>query len=347
MKAITRKTNVAVAALLTVAMCCACIERLRSQPNQPPPKIYTSGASRVPDQRPKKHCIIFVLSHSSRNKGGVTGEERRNSIRETWKKDVPSDSIFKFAMDEPDELTGGEEHHQDILYLNVTQAGEDVRFGEKLLLMSRWAVHNYDFEYMLRIDDDNFLCFEHIVQDLRQLQNPSSIIWGWWFFPDSTDIMGGIESQWAGEKCEKFLSGPTNAEKLYRPDEMGIILSSNLVKFFTSEEINLASWDLMDVSLMKWLYPVKATYLIDNLRFLRGHGKYGPDVNPFSVAGIPLSEFCSTHISFHKAHPKAMRDIWLAGQGVPRVYEKPAIHEKCLSDAGKSTSNHPSLGISW
>lgn len=297
--------------------------------------------------RPQKHCIIFVLSHSSRNKGGVAGLERRNSIRDTWKKDVPPDSVFKFAMDEPDEQTRSEEPHQDILYLNVTQAGEDVRFGEKLLIMSKWAVRNFEFEYMLRVDDDNFLCFDHIVHDLRQLQNPKSIIWGWWFFPGSAEPKGGIESEWAGQQCEKYLSGPTNADKLYRPDEMGIIISANLIDFITSESVDLASWDLMDVSIMKWLYPVKVTYVIDNLRFKRGHGKYGPEFNPLTVAGLPLSEFCQTHLSYHKAHPKVMRDIWIAGQGVTRDYPKPAIHKKCMSDAAKSISNHPGLRIIW
>lgn len=299
--------------------------------------------------RPQKHCIVFVLSHSNRNKDGVTGTQRRDSIRDTWKKDVPSNSVFKFAMDEPDAQTREEEHHQDILYLNVTQAGEDVRFGEKLMIMSKWAVQNFDFQYMLRVDDDNFLCFDHIVHDLLHLNNPSSVIWGWWFFPDSKPAKGGIESEWAGNQCETHLSGPTNAEsdKLYRPDEMGIIVSANLVHYIASDAVDLYTWGLMDVSLVKWLYAVKTTFMIDNQRFVRGHGKYGPSFNPHTVAGVPLSQFCTGHISYHKAHPETMRDIWFAGQGVSRKYTPPKIHEKCMSNAAKDTSKHRGLGIVW
>ena len=270
------------------------------------------------------------MSHSKNGKNGISGRERRDSIRETWKKDVPSTSLFKFAIDEPDGQTRGEEHHQDILYLNVSQAGEDVRFGEKLIIMSKWAVKNFEFQYLLRVDDDNFLCFDHILYDLQHLHNQTSVVWGWWFFPGSKEAKGGMESEWAGQQCEQFLSGPENAEKLYRPDEMAMIISANLIIHIASDVIELESWDLMDVSVMKWLYPVKVTYVIDNLRFLRGHDTYGPTFNPLTVSGVPLAEFCAQHISYHKAHPQAMREIWLAGRDTQMKYPKPHIHEKCI-----------------
>jgi hypothetical protein len=292
--------------------------------------------------------MFFVLSHSKRNKGGVSGEERRQSVRDTWKKDVPTSgpnkSVFKFVMDEPDDVTVQENaKYDDIIYLNHNKGGQGESFGEKLIIMSKWAIQNYDFQYLYRIDDDNYLCIDHILHDLNHLGNPSSVVWGWWittkfgknaagYNPDLNTY--GLNSPQIGSVCEK-MSGGVCSDGGCRPDEMGIILSANLVHYYMKSPDQLATFPLMDVSIMNWISPLKVTYFVDNARFMRGNNGYGPEFNPVANGAVGgLEGFCANYISFHKAHPQVFYDIDKATKGAPSFeYAEPTIHENCVQNS--------------
>ena len=249
--------------------------------------------------------------------------------------------MFRFVLDEPDAQTLQEQlEHRDILFLNVTQNGQARGFGQKFLLMANWAVINFQFQYLLRVDDDNFLCLNHILHDLETLGRPSSLIWGWWAFPGANSPKGGPESEWAGQVCDKILSSSANAVRGWRPDEMGFLVSANLVHYVASAYVELHKWDLMDMSLVKWLYAVKATYVVDNIRFMRGNYTYGPQHNPHTRSGIALSNFCTAYISYHKSHPQVMRDIWSAGSREHQSYAPLHIHKNCVQ-------NSPKFSESW
>jgi len=282
--------------------------------------------------KPKINAIIFVLSHSSRSKSGVTGLERRNSIRETWKNDVPNDSIFRFVMDKTSslEILNEAKTYGDIMFLGTEQKGQAKEFGKKLMEMSKWALQNYDFKYMFRVDDDNFLCIEHIFHDLKTLQYPESIVWGWWF---STPMLMNppldtfsMDSPNIGNVCSGY-SGTINAKKKWRPDEMLIIISANLVEEMFGGTKLPQTWDLMDVTIIQLLKNTKITYMVDNARIQRGIGTYGPNAGPNNI-----QSYCKTNIAYHKAHPEMIKKLWKSGYEDYNNYNTVKIHKNCIKN---------------
>lgn len=276
--------------------------------------------------------VVFVLSHSSRSKSGVTGLERRNSIRETWKKDVPDDSIFRFVMDKTSslEILNEAKTYGDIIFLETKQKGQAREFGKKLMEMSKWALQNYDFKYMFRVDDDNFLCIEHIFHDLKSLQYPESIVWGWWVADPllMNPPLGtfSMDSPNIGNVCSGY-SGTINAKNNWRPDEMLIIISANLVEEMFGGTKLPRTWDLMDVTIIRLLKNTKITYMVDNARIQRGFGTYGPNAGPNNI-----QSYCKTNIAYHKAHPEMMKKLWKSGYEDYNNYNTVKIHKNCIKN---------------
>ena len=40
-------------------------------------------------------------------------------------------------------------------------------FGHRILFAMQWSLHHYNFDYLMRIDDDVFLCIEHVLHRYR------------------------------------------------------------------------------------------------------------------------------------------------------------------------------------
>ena len=295
-------------------------------------------------QRPRKKALMFVLSHSKRNKGGVSGLERRMGIRNTWKHGIPSHSLFRFVLDRNTADTDAEvRQYNDMLFLNTSEAGQARGFGIKLRKLVRWSLDNYKFDVFMRIDDDNFLCTKHLFHDLDELLAVSKdFIWGWWFGPTklynpdaNTDGPGGPS---ADRFCQAFSAKKKPANN-WRPDEMGMIIAEPILRniFTNHADKDLPVHDLMDVTMMKWVADMDVTYVVDNARFYRGAWSYGPDKLPPSH-----DVFCLEHISFHKAHPKAMQTMW---ESLPQIgetsFKKLELTDSCLSPSSKLRSVSP------
>ena len=239
-----------------------------------------------------------------------------------------------------------------ILTLNATvESGQGQNNGEKLKQLARWSLDNFEFDAMMRVDDDNFLCVSHLFHDLDQMLKVSDdFVWGWWFGPymlyNENPETHGPWGDSAGEFCEVF-GGRRNAVNNWRPDEMGMIIASQILRdlFCTTLDAgrSLPSWDLMDVSLTQWIKNRTVTYVVDNARFFRGNYSYKPDLSPPTDS----PQFCSNYISFHKAHPKAMMAMW-KNQQAESTYSNFSIHRNCLyskSEAVNVTHEVPEMNF--
>tara|TARA_B110000305_G_C19458059_1_gene652267 strand:+ start:1931 stop:4288 length:2358 start_codon:yes stop_codon:yes gene_type:complete len=271
------------------------------------------------------------------------------SIRDTWKKQIPPSSLFRFVCDKlTDDLLYEERQYKDILFLNTTEIGQARKFGEKLKILVQHSLQTYNFDVFLRIDDDNYLCVEHLLHDINQVFSVTNdFLWGWWFGPSmlmnvSPDTHG-LNSDAIGQFCGR-LNGLSNAKYNWRPDEMGIIVSSSILKKIFNHEkyFFMYTHDLMDVTLTKWMKNMNVTYIVDNARFVRGQGRYDKKLSSHIDAGT----FCNNHISFHKAHPNAMKQLWQAQPYTQEhIFEPLKIHHNCFPNMGTKSQQIPTTLI--
>ena len=103
--------------------------------------------------------------------------------------------------------------HDDIIF---SQVGRGIQFGLRFLHLIQWGNANYDFKYLMRIDDDILLCLDHLLWDLPNfpLQN---VHYGWLHCQGKmlVYINEGM-TMFSNDLIERFLSQKTN-ETLCHP----------------------------------------------------------------------------------------------------------------------------------
>lgn len=98
---------------------------------------------------------------------------RRQGIRLTWlnfcrRKDI----VCKFFLDSIHDMDPGMDQiikdenakYGDIEYMGVPRG---VNFARRILWILEWAVNNYVFDFVLRVDDDMFVCLQRLILELR------------------------------------------------------------------------------------------------------------------------------------------------------------------------------------
>ena len=105
-------------------------------------------------------------------------KERRRAVRETWLQECHSgsDVICRFFTDAQNgrgdpiddetvkELQEESANNRGDLVLLNTPSGAN--FALRLLALFEWANKTLSFDYLLRIDDDQFLCLERLLAEL-------------------------------------------------------------------------------------------------------------------------------------------------------------------------------------
>ena len=143
--------------------------------------------------------------------------------------------------------------------------------------MFKWAVTNYKFDFFLRIDDDHFLCIDHLVYELPH-RPKNSLYWGF-------------------IHCR---------ERIVRVDEGWLLLTNDLIqealaKFNTTLECH----PFGDQAVALWMIQSKynVTYFYDNERVIN-------QVTAFNERDYLASEICYKYISLHGSYPAVMRRYW-------------------------------------
>lgn len=116
--------------------------------------------------------------------------DRRNAVRETWMtqckrskkaacwfitdgkdtKGRPLQVSVKMRLENESRLQG------DLLF---AQSPGGVNFARRYLWMAQWASERYNFQYLLRVDDDYFICFERLLLELEFHRPKRAFRWGW------------------------------------------------------------------------------------------------------------------------------------------------------------------------
>ena len=116
--------------------------------------------------------------------------ERRNAVRETWLSICKNTSyvLCRFVTDGQDvkgnalqgpvreKLERESRMHGDIL---LAQSPGGVNFARRYLWLAQWVSERYDFQYLLRVDDDYFICFEKLLIELTFHRPLRNLVWGW------------------------------------------------------------------------------------------------------------------------------------------------------------------------
>ncbi|XP_011494866.1 PREDICTED: beta-1,3-galactosyltransferase 6 [Ceratosolen solmsi marchali] len=173
--------------------------------------------------KPKFHLIILVLS-------GPENVERRNSIRETWlsQKQTEVKNLFpigliKLRLEQKQAIESENEKFKDLLLL--PELLDSYGTVTKKILQSFVHVYeNYDFNYLLKGDDDSFILVDKILNDLDKWQKKGSkkeLYWGYF------NGRARVKKSGPWKEVDWFLCD------YYLPYALGggYVLSYNLVKF--------------------------------------------------------------------------------------------------------------------
>lgn len=177
-----------------------------------------------------------------------------------------------------------------------------MNFALRLLWMLKYFTHNYDFDFFLRVDDDYFVCLQHLLTELPQ--RPKTALWWGWIH------------------CKK---------NIVRVDEGFMILTYDIIK----ESLDRLNTSLMcsgtgDPAVALWVTSskLKVTYFYDNDRLVHSPGKH---IGKYLKSGM-----CHKYIGLHQAYPESMYKYWrfiqqdeMTRKGKPasEFYHVPSIPE--------------------
>ncbi|XP_048585497.1 uncharacterized protein LOC125568097 [Nematostella vectensis] len=212
--------------------------------------------------------------------------DRRTAIRETWLTTL--DHYSEIGMRFFTDGLGLSKNETLALQLEQTKYGDleflplkgGVRFTYRLLWMMFLALEKYDFKFILKTDDDYFVCLEHLNFDIRFRLQEKLLVWGWFH------CEGG--SQWT--------------------DEGLIIFGRDFVDELVKLNKTLQCHPYGDQAIGLWInamasYGLEVTFFADNTRLLHENSL---DSKPY----LKNSDLCTRLLGIHQAYPKQMREYW-------------------------------------
>jgi hypothetical protein len=136
-------------------------------------------------KREKTKILLFIAIHTA-----PIRIDRRNALRETWLTKCQGNPkvAYWFFTDNQDthgnviegEIRAKLENERKVfgdLILADTPGG--LNFGLWYLWMIEWATERYDFQYIVKLDDDYFVCFDKLINELEFHRPKKRLTWGW------------------------------------------------------------------------------------------------------------------------------------------------------------------------
>ena len=134
---------------------------------------------------PKKSIFLFVGIYSA-----PVRKDRRTAVRETWMAKCQSNPkvVCRFITDGQDTrgktlqgkvretLENESKQHGDLV---LADSPGGMNFGRRYLWMAKWASERYEFKYIFRVDDDYFVCFDKLLNELEFHRPKQKFTWGW------------------------------------------------------------------------------------------------------------------------------------------------------------------------
>uniref|UniRef100_A0A1B6D0R3 Hexosyltransferase n=1 Tax=Clastoptera arizonana TaxID=38151 RepID=A0A1B6D0R3_9HEMI len=245
-----------------------------------------------------QYFLIIVVISSADNLA------RRKAIRETWALLAKEDELVKcyfvigskgLSSNKILELTKEQIKYNDLFLLSVPDDYSNL--STKVLQALVWFEREFNFNYILKCDDDSFVNVPKITKELKsRLLKIHNLYWG--FFDGRAHVKRGgkwEEQEWL--LCDRYLPYALGG---------GYVLSQPLVHFIYENADNLSLYSSEDVSVGAWLSPLNITRHHD----IRFDTEY-------------LSRGCSNeYLITHKKSPHDMYFIYKTLETTGKLCEK-------------------------
>lgn len=240
--------------------------------------IFKKFYIQEPSNKKRVNIIIIVSSAPKRI-------ERRTMIRRTWwtqcrtTGSIQPECVFITDYQGPGDryfhLVHNEKMQYDDLHFQFVESG--VTFGKRFLSHLLFAETMYDYDYFLRIDDDQFLCLDRLLLELPYPVE-KHFHWGW------------LHLQF----------------DIRRPEESIIMFSHDVVLTFLTQDIDsFYCHPLADQMIVTWLVQLNITTLLrhDN----RIH--HVPPLREIPYLKAKL-DICKSFIAIHGVYNLEMLQLW-------------------------------------
>jgi len=233
-----------------------------------------------PMQTVKKNASIVVIVLSATEK-----YERRNAIRETWWKDCHRHEqiVCKFMIDTLRHVKDSSRILQEINSTNdiiISPIKKGMLFGHRILFAMEWTLHHYNFEYLIRSDDDVLLCIEHILHRHR--------------FTPRTRFMAGVLH--CAEEGVVYL------------DEGVVTFSQDIVQaFLTQNPQSMYCHTYGDQTYSTWIKDLKLN--AEELYFIERQIHHHPPASRVDNFRN-RTRICNSYIALHGVYGNDMKKFW-------------------------------------
>lgn len=193
-----------------------------------PARECSPNEQMILDSKPKYRLIILILSSPD-------NLERRDTIRKTWLADRGHDAMMRHFFvigtqdilpEQRNTLQSEKEKFDDLLLLPQLQDSYGI-LTKKVLYALKGIYERYNFDFLLKCDDDSYILVHKILKELDRWQNKGTrreLYWG--FFNGRAHVKRSgpwKETDWI--LCDYYLPYALGG---------GYVLSYNLVKFIAS-----------------------------------------------------------------------------------------------------------------
>ncbi|XP_078354344.1 uncharacterized protein LOC144638940 [Oculina patagonica] len=260
----------------------------KTREDEPIPLILESDFKDLGNRKKRVLLLVTVGSAPKRS-------DRRQGIRSTWWRHCNhsqvkciflTDGIIADPAQRALVIQERQRYH-DLEFLPV--AGGLV-FGQRFLNQIKWAKAKFDFQYLLKIDDDYFLCLKRLLSELP-LRPKNDLVWGHFH------CQAGIT--WA--------------------DEAFVIFSKDIIHKFLAQDMNKTlCHPFGDQTFHLWLNNMNKVYFHD----ARLH--HHPPAS-FSPKFENLTNVCDSYIGIHGTYEKKMREFGLNSNDGEKVLDEPTI----------------------
>ncbi|XP_068751174.1 beta-1,3-galactosyltransferase 6-like [Montipora capricornis] len=239
---------------------------------------------------------------------------RRQGIRETWWKHCTGNQVRCFFVTDGFILNDA---RRDLLLQERNQY-KDIElqpllgweFGLRFLSQIKWAYAKFDFQYLLRIDDDYFLCLKRLLAELP-VRPKENLIWGHFH-------------------CEAGITWIDESFMIFTPDI--------IYKFLSQNESTMLCHPHADQQIGLWLNHIPTKQF-----FHDGRLHHDPPAS-FSSKFNKITNVCRSYLGIHGTYGEKMVYFGQnANDGRKRVSSLPDFVTFCRT----TNFDHRVFGPEW
>ena len=144
---------------------------------------YQTSPTELTPTNQRKPILMFIAIMSAPER-----IHRRNALRRSWLRQCQqhntscymfTDALDMYGKRLRDEILIALEQeqflHQDLI---LAESPGGINFATRYLWIIKWANRNYKFDFLLRVDDDYFICMDRLFLELPYRKMVRKLYWG-------------------------------------------------------------------------------------------------------------------------------------------------------------------------